>query len=92
MKDGFIKCAAITPEITVGNTLANAEKIVDGVKNAVKAGVKLAVFPELCITGYTVGDLLLQDRLLASTDEAVAYVLQNTKNDDIVFAIGAPLV
>ncbi len=92
MKDGFIKCAAITPEITVGDTLANAKKTVDSVKSAVKAGVKLAVFPELCITGYTVGDLLLQDRLLASTDEAVAYVLQHTKNDDIVFAIGAPLV
>ncbi len=92
MKDGFIKCGAYTPEITVGDTIANAQKIVGCLKDAAKAGVKLAVFPELCITGYTVGDLLLQDRLLSSVDEAVSYVLQNTKDLDVVFAIGAPLV
>lgn len=92
MKDGFIKCGAYTPEITVGDTVANAQKIVGYVKDAAKTGVKLAVFPELCVTGYTVGDLLLQDRLLSSVDEAVAYVLQNTKDSDVVFAIGAPLV
>lgn len=92
MKDGFIKCGAYTTKITVGDTLSNAESIVEGVKKAVKAGVKLAVFPELCLTGYTAGDLFLQDRLLASVDDAVSYLLQKTAREDIVFAVGAPLV
>lgn len=92
MKDGFIKCGAISTQITVGDTVSNAQKIVEAVKNAAKKGVKLLVFPELCVTGYTAGDLFLQDRLLASADEAVAYILQKTASSDVVFAVGAPII
>ena len=92
MKDGFIKCGAISTQITVGDTASNAQKIVEAVKDAAKKGVKLLVFPELCITGYTAGDLFLQDRLLASADEAVAYILQKTASSDVVFAVGAPII
>lgn len=92
MKDGFIKCGAITTKVTVGDTVANAKTIIEGVKDAYAKGVKLLVFPELCVTGYTCGDLFLQDRLLKSVEEAVNSILQKTKDADIVFAIGAPLV
>lgn len=92
MKDGFIKCGAITTKITVGDTIANSEEIVKGVKNAYEKGVKLLVFPELCVTGYTIGDLVLQDRLLTSVEQAISDILKNTKDMDIVFAIGAPLL
>ena len=53
MKDGFIKVAACTPEIRVADTAFNAEKIIEQMDKCRAAGVKIAVFPELCITGYT---------------------------------------
>ena len=57
MKDGFIKVAAATPEIKVADCKYNAKQIISLAKELAKKDVKLAVFPELCITGYTCQDL-----------------------------------
>lgn len=59
MKDGFIKVAAATPDIEVGNTAFNTEHILSCMQQAQKEHVKLLVFPELCISGYTCNDLFL---------------------------------
>lgn len=60
MKDGFIKAAAASPEIRVADCDYNADAIINSVMQLAQEQVKLAVFPELCITGYTCGDLFLQ--------------------------------
>ncbi len=91
MKDGFVKTAAATPEIRVADCVFNAENILNIIINAEKEGVKLLVFPELCITGYTCGDLFLQPRLLESADNEVRRIIKATENLDIIFAIGVPL-
>ena len=72
MKDNFIKVAAITPDIRVGDTEFNTESIIKDIHAAAEEGVKLAVFPELCITGYTCGDLFLQDTLLNEAIDGLA--------------------
>ena len=60
MKDGWIKIACVTPPLRVADCADNAEKIIELAAEAAASGAKLIVFPELCITGYTCGDLFLQ--------------------------------
>jgi len=57
MKDGFIRCAACSVEITVADPKNNAKRIVEAVRRAEREGVKLLCLPELCLTGYTCDDL-----------------------------------
>ena len=60
MKHGFIKVAAMTPKIKVADPIYNAKEIGKGIEEALSKGAKIVVFPELCLTGYTCGDLFLQ--------------------------------
>ena len=59
MKDGFLKAAALSPALRVADCVYNAGQIVRELQAAAARGVKLAVFPEFCLTGYTCGDLFL---------------------------------
>ena len=92
MTDGFIKVASATCDIKVADTKYNADAIVEKIKEATDGGVKIICFPELCITGYTCGDLFLQDTLLKGAIEAVEYIAYETKNIDIVAIVGLPCV
>ena len=60
MKHGFIKVAAATPRVTVADCKANGEEILRAIREMEKEHVKLIVFPEFSITGYTCHDLFLQ--------------------------------
>lgn len=91
MKDGFIKVAAATPEIKVANCEWNREKITEQIKEADKKGVKLLVFPELCITGYTCGDLFYQGVLLEGAVCALKEILDSTSSSDMISIVGCPL-
>ena len=71
MKDGFIKVAAVTPDIRVADVAYNTEKICRLIDETAGEGAKIAVFPELCITGYTCGDLFTQDILLEKAKEGL---------------------
>lgn len=90
MKDGFIKCAAATTDIRVADTDYNTENIIKAVNDAAKTGIKLIVFPELCITGYTCGDLFLQKTLLDGAKESLIKIAGDTKNLDIITVVGLP--
>ena len=91
MKDGFIKIAAGTPEIKVADCGFNKDSIVKTVKEAASLGIKLLVLPELCITGYTCGDLFFQQTLLDGAEKALADIAAETAQLPIVFAVGTPL-
>ena len=91
MRDGFIKVAAGTPQIKVADCRHNAEACFTLMREAAKQGVKVLVLPELCLTGYTCGDLFLHDTLLQGAEEALATVLEATRNLDMVTAIGLPV-
>ena len=71
MKDGYIKAAAITPELKVADTKFNTDCICKSIKESCKKGAKVLVFPELCITGYSCGDLFLQELLLKEAMEGL---------------------
>ncbi len=92
MKDGFLKVAAATPEVTVNNTSKNSERIISQIKEAAENGAKIVVFPELCITGYTCGDLFLQSSTARRAKEALSTIVSATKRLDILFAVGLPVM
>ena len=91
MKDGFIKTAAASFDVTVADCVTNAEKITEIIKNEAKNGVQLLVLPELCITGYTCSDLFLQSELLNGAEEALKNICENTKSADIIAVAGLPI-
>lgn len=91
MKHGFIKAAAVTPEIRVADTVYNAEKIILGIEEAAGNGAKIIVFSELCITGYTCGDLFLQELLLRKAEEGLLAIAEHTKEIDALVFVGLPI-
>ena len=92
MFDGYIKIASATLDIKVADTKHNGEMIIEKIKEAADRGVKIICFPELCVTGYTCGDLFLQDSLLRGAKEAVEHIAYATKHLDIVAIMGLPYV
>ena len=91
MRDGFIKVAAGTPQIRVADCRYNAEQIFTLMREADKQGVRVLALPELCLTGYTCGDLFLQDTLLRGAEEGLATILEATRNLDLLAAVGLPV-
>ncbi|MBR4723789.1 MAG: NAD(+) synthase [Clostridia bacterium] len=92
MKYGFLKVCAATPEIKVADCEFNKDSILKCIKTARENGVKLAVFPRLCVTGATCGDLFLHNALLNSAKDVLLSVVRDTCNMDIVCVIGVPLL
>ena len=91
MRDGFVKVAAGTPSIRVADCRYNAEQIFTLMREAHHQGVRVLCLPELCLTGYTCGDLFLQPTLLRGAEEGLTTILEATKNLDMVTAIGLPV-
>ncbi|MCD8376353.1 MAG: NAD(+) synthase [Oscillospiraceae bacterium] len=91
MRDGFIKAAAGTPEIKVADCRYNAEQIFQLMRQAAAQGARVLALPELCLCGYTCGDLFLQDTLLRGAEEALETILDATRNLDVLTAVGLPL-
>ena len=91
MRDGFVKVAAGTPKIRVADCDYNAGQIIALVREAVAQGVKVLALPELCVTGYTCGDLFLQPTLLDGAERALARILEETRELDVLTALGLPV-
>lgn len=91
MRDGFVKVAAGTPKIRVADCDYNAGQIIALIKEAAAQGVKVLTLPELCLAGYTCGDLFLQPTLLDGASRALRRVLDETVELDIVTALGLPV-
>ena len=91
MKDGFIKVGAASPELRVGQPFFNISKMLELFSLASGYGVKVLVYPELSITGYTCQDLFLQDALIQDSRKALLEFVSATKGSDILSFVGFPL-
>lgn len=89
---GFARVAACTLPVTVADPAANAARVIAMAQECHDNGVAVAVFPELCLTGYAIDDLLLQDTLLEATLAAIADVVVASADLLPVLVVGAPLV
>ncbi len=88
---GFVRCGVATPKVAVGDPAANAEAILELARQGCDQGADLIVFPELCVSAYTIDDLHLQDALLDAVEAAVAQICQASEALSPVLAIGAPV-
>ncbi len=91
MKNGFIKAAALTAPLRVADCAYNTQQLLAVLEEADRAGVRLACLPELCLTGYTCGDLFLQRPLLQGAEAGLAAIVQASRQWDMVLLVGLPL-
>lgn len=91
MKDGFIKVAAVTPKIRVADPEYNRKKIMEKIEEAEKERAVVVVFPELCITGYTCGDLFFQEPLLEEAQEVLIQIAKDTAGKNMLVFVGLPI-
>lgn len=87
---GFVKVASGTPLIKVADVTFNYEQICEVINKASKDKASLLVLPELVVTGYTCGDLFLQDILLENALKSVIKIKDYIKGLDMVVIVGLP--
>lgn len=92
MKDGFIKVAAGVPVCTVADVAANTREIKRLIAKADGQKINLLCLPELCVTGYTCGDLFFSDALLTAAKNALKDIAEYTVNKYPVIIVGVPLL
>ncbi len=92
MKDGFVKVAAITPEVKVADVSYNCIQIKQAMMEASAAGARVVVFPELCITGYSCRDLFHQDALLGRAIDGLMELAEASATIPGIFFVGLPFV
>ena len=64
MRDGFIRVGAATSNVVVANPIENARNIIEKISKASRNKVRVLTFQELALSGYTCGDLFLQEKKL----------------------------
>ena len=92
MKDGFIKVAAATPKIKVADPAYNTEEILKIIDETEKNGASILVLSELTISGYTCGDLFLQQPLLTECKNQLLRIVKATENKSMLVVVGCPIV
>ena len=92
MKDGFIKVAAATPKIKVADPAYNTEEILKIIDETEKNGASILVFSELTISGYTCGDLFLQQPLLTECKNQLLRIVKATEKKSMLVVVGCPIV
>ena len=92
MKDGFIKVAAGTPDVRVADCEFNATEIIRMIHDMEKHGAKIMVFPELCITAYTCGDLFWQKNLIEEAMKQLIRIVRETVDVDALIFVGLPII
>ena len=92
MRDGFIKVAAGVPKCTVADVAANTKEIKRLISCADGQKINLLCLPELCITGYTCGDLFFSNALLAAAKNALKEIIEYSVNKYPVIIVGVPLI
>lgn len=91
LKYGFARVAAASPELRVADCQFNTEKIIEMIQEAKKQSVEYIVFPELCLTGYSCGDLFRHGSLLDSARDALLKIAKATEQSTMIVIVGLPL-
>jgi NAD+ synthase (glutamine-hydrolysing) len=88
---GFARVAACTIPVAIADPATNAETVLTEARECHDDGVAVAIFPELCLSGYSIDDLFLQDTLLEAVEEAVRTLVEASAELRPVIVVGAPL-
>src|SRR6478736_7725917 len=88
---GFARVAACTMPVALADPATNAATVLAEARACHDEGVAVAIFPELCLSGYAIDDLVMQDVLLDAVLDAVATLVEASKDLRPVVVVGAPL-
>ena len=88
---GFVRAAVISPELRVADVAFNTQAIIAALREAAGQGCRLAVFPELCLTGYSCADLFYQRTLLEAAAAALDEIALEAQMVEIAVVVGLPL-
>ena len=91
MNNGFVKVAAAVPNVKVADPKFNVEQIESQIIQANSQGAEIIVFPELCITSYSCGDLFFQQTLLDEAEMGLISLMNFTRSMDIICIVGIPV-
>ncbi|MGN0807558.1 MAG: NAD(+) synthase [Candidatus Coproplasma sp.] len=91
MRYGFVKVCAATPKIKVADVDYNVNNIISAIIESAKKGSQITVFPELCLSGYTCGDLFNQTTLLKAVEAGLCRIKKATEGIKTLVFVGAPL-
>jgi len=89
---GFARMAACTIPVAIADPATNAASVLAEVRACHDEGVAVAVFPELCLTGYAIDDLVMQDVVLEAVESAIADLVEASEDLGPVIVVGAPLL
>jgi NAD+ synthase (glutamine-hydrolysing) len=89
---GFARVAACTVPVALADPATNAQTVLAQARECHDEGVAVAIFTELCLSGYSIEDLLLQDTLLAAVDDAIRTIVEASADLLPVLVVGAPLM
>lgn len=90
-KHGFVRVGSCVPELNVADINFNVAEMIKQIEIAEKQKIQILCFPELCITGYSVGDLFHQDILIENSLKALKKIMEQTTDFNLIAIIGLPL-
>ena len=90
MEDGFFRIAAATPETMPADCAYNAGSVLKLIEKCKTLKVGAVAFPELCLTGYTCGDLFRDNTLIAGAENALKTILEKTAHVEMLIFAGLP--
>lgn len=88
--DSFIRVATGCPEVAVGNIATNVARITEIFTEAAEGDASLVVFPELSLTGYTIGDLVQQRTILKGAEAGLLQLATETQGSSTAMVVGLP--
>ena len=91
MKDYFLRVASASFEVKLSNVEHNSKEIIKLIKEAYDHKTQILVFPELCLTGYTLQDLFFQSRLLNQSKVCLEEIKKYTVNLNMMVIVGLPI-
>ncbi|MGN8553936.1 UNVERIFIED_CONTAM: NAD(+) synthase [Microbacterium sp. SLM126] len=90
-RHGFARIAACTIPVAIADPAANADAVLATVRECDADSVAVALFPELCLTGYSIEDLVMQDAVLDAVEAAIERLVEASVELFPVIVVGAPL-
>ena len=91
MKDGYLTCACASFPVALADVNHNKNEILKIIEEVSKTDTRLLVFPELCLSGYSIEDLFQQQLVLDTCKSALKEIVEESKKYDLVMVIGMPL-
>ncbi len=88
---GLVRVAAVVPQVNVADVEGNVAHLIESVDQAIGMGASIVATPELCVTGYTCGDLFGNDLLLDAAEQALVDLNEHYRNTSVMIVLGAPL-